>query len=86
LLAALASRRYCTRPARHCDHDHIEPFDTGGVTCPNRNLAPLCRHHHRLKTHAGWRYWMLGPPGMYLWIDPHGLLYLRTRDGTRQLE
>ena len=20
------------------------------------NLAPLCRHHHRLKTHAGWRY------------------------------
>ena len=77
---------HCNRPARRCDCDHIEPFDSGGVTCPTCNLAPLCRHHHRLKTLAGWRYWMLGPPGTYLWADPHGLLYLRTRDGTRQLE
>jgi hypothetical protein len=82
---------HCTRPARHCDCDHIQPFDTdnpnaGGVTCPTCNLAPLCRHHHRLKTLAGWRYWKLGPPGTYLWQDPHGLLYLRTRHGTRQLE
>ncbi|WP_157544619.1 hypothetical protein [Nocardioides halotolerans] len=50
------------------------------------NLAPLCRHHHRLKTLAGWRYWPLGPPGTYLWRDPHGLLFVRTRDGTRALE
>lgn len=77
---------HCNRPARHCDCDHISAFDTGGVTCPTCNLAPLCRHHHRLKTLAGWRYWMLGPPGMYLWADPHGLLYLRTPHGTRQLE
>jgi hypothetical protein len=77
---------HCTRPARRCDCDHITPFDTGGLTCPHCNLAPLCRHHHRLKTHAGWRYWKLGPPGTYLWQEPHGLLYLRTRDGTRQLE
>ena len=75
----------CNRPARQCDCDHITPYDQGGPTCPC-NLAPLCRHHHRLKTHAGWRYWMLGPPGTYLWRDPHGLLYLRTRDGTRALE
>lgn len=77
---------HCTRPARLCDCDHIRPFDDDGPTCPTCNLAPLCRHHHRLKTHAGWRYWMLGPPGTYLWADPHGLLYLRTRHGTRQLE
>jgi hypothetical protein len=77
---------HCTRAARRCDCDHITPFDSGGVTCPRCNLAPLCRHHHRLKTLAGWRYWMLGPPGAYLWRDPHGLLYLRTRDGTRALE
>ncbi len=75
----------CNRPARQCDCDHITPYDQGGPTCPC-NLAPLCRHHHRLKTHAGWRYWMLGPPGTYLWRDPHGLLYLRTRDGTRALD
>ena len=80
---------HCTRPARLCDCDHITPFDphdpdAGGVTCPNCNLAPLCRHHHRLKTLAGWRYWKLGP-ATYLWTDPHGLLYLRTRDGTRSL-
>lgn len=77
---------HCDRPARRCDCDHIEPFDAGGLTCPTCNLAPLCRHHHRLKTLGGWRYWMLGPPGAYRWADPHGLFYVRTRDGTRQLE
>ncbi len=76
---------HCTRPTRRSDCDHIQPFDTGGVTCPTCNLAPLCRHHHRLKTLAGWRYWKLDPT-TYLWTDPHGLLYLRTRDGTRPLE
>ena len=50
------------------------------MTCPC-NLAPLCRHHHRLKTVAGWRYLMLAP-GIYLWTDPFGLRYLRTPDGT----
>ena len=25
-------------------------------------------------------------PTTYLWIDPHGLLYLRDRNGTRQLD
>ena len=81
---------YCRRRARRCDCDHIVPFDAddpeaGGPTCPKCYLAPLCRHHHRLKTHGGWRYSMLSP-GTYLWRDPYGLLYLRTADGTRQLD
>ena len=88
-IVELAARRcvhpFCNRSARRCDCDHIKPFDSGGPTCPRCNLAPLCRHHHRLKTHAGWRYWKLGPES-YLWTDPHGLLYLRERDGTRQLD
>jgi hypothetical protein len=85
LAAKTCVHPHCNRPARRCDCDHIKPFDAGGATCPKCNLAPLCRHHHRLKTHAHWRYWKLGPT-TYLWRDPYGLIYLRTRDGTRQLD
>ena len=76
---------HCTRPARSADIDHIEPFDDGGRT-ETTNLAALCRRHHRLKTHGGWRYLALerddGPPGVYLWTSPRGELYLRTPTGT----
>jgi hypothetical protein len=85
LNARRCAHPYCNRSARRCDYDHVVAFDKGGATCPKCNLAPLCRHHHRLKTHAGWRYWKLGPE-TYLWRDPHGLIYLRTRDGTRELD
>jgi hypothetical protein len=74
---------YCTRPARRCDCDHVIPYARGGPTCPC-NLAPLCRHHHRLKTHAGWRYTIL-EPGYYLWSDPYGQHFLRGPDGTHDL-
>lgn len=46
---------------------------------------PLCRHHHRLKTHTPWRYVRLDPT-TYRWTDPHGLTYLRDRAGTRTLD
>jgi hypothetical protein len=74
---------YCTRPARRCDCDHVIPHARGGPTCPC-NLAPLCRHHHRLKTHAGWHYTIL-EPGFYLWSDPHGQHFLRGPHGTHDL-
>lgn len=74
---------YCTRRADRCDCDHIVPHARGGPTCPC-NLAPSCRHHHRLKTHAGWRYTMI-EPGVYLWLDRHGQRFLRTPDGTRDI-
>ena len=55
---------FCTRPARGCragehdaDCDHITPYGPYATGRPARcNLAPLCRRHHRLKTHGGWRY------------------------------
>ena len=82
---------WCTRPARRCDHDHRTPYDhdhpdgTGGdgptCTC---NVSPLCRHHHRLKTHAGWRYTEI-EPGTYLWVSPHGHQLLRDPTGTRDV-
>ena len=72
---------WCTRPARTaCDHDHAIPHDQGGPTC-SCNVAPLCRHHHRLKTHTPWRYRLL-EPGVYLWSSPHGYVFLRDPSGT----
>ncbi len=81
---------WCTRPARSrsggrgCDHDHVTPYDPAdparGPTCIC-NLAPLCRSHHRLKTHTGWRYRTL-EPGTYLWTSPHGYRYLADQTGT----
>jgi len=74
---------WCSRPVRRCDHDHVivwKPNGTGGPTCPC-NLAPLCRQHHRLKTHGRWRYLVL-KPGMYLWTSPHGYHHLVDHHGT----
>jgi hypothetical protein len=74
---------WCTRPARACDLDHIVPHGVGGATC-DCNLAPLCRRHHRLKTHTRWTYTTI-EPGTYLWTTPHGHTYLTDHTGTRNL-
>ncbi len=70
---------WCSRPARRCDTDHTIPAARGGPTCPC-NLAPLCRRHHRIKTHGHWTYTTL-EPGHYLWTSKHGYQYLRDPDG-----
>jgi hypothetical protein len=74
---------WCTKPARCCDLDHIEPWDPlpGGGQTRSANLAPLCRHHHRLKTHARWTYHRLDTR-LFLWTDPHGFHYLRDHAST----
>jgi len=74
---------YCTRPARRCDHDHIREYARGGPTS-TENIAPLCRHHHRLKTHARWTYTPI-EDGTYLWTSPHGLTFIRDHTGTRDV-
>jgi 5-methylcytosine-specific restriction endonuclease McrA len=72
---------WCTRPAEDCDTDHVIPYSEGGPTASD-NLAPLCRRHHRLKTHhCGWGYTVL-EPGSYLWHSPHGYQFLRDHRGT----
>ncbi|MBZ5735267.1 HNH endonuclease [Nocardioides sp. TRM66260-LWL] len=78
---------YCRRPARSCDADHIDPYEAGGPTASS-NLAPLCRKHHRHKTHDGWRYRPSGPdqPGVYLWRSPNGVRFRRDRHGTTLLD
>ncbi len=69
----------CTRPASACDHEHCVPWPQG-QTC-SANQAPMCRRHHRHKTHLGWSYETL-TPGVYLWTSPHGLKTLRMPEGT----
>ena len=72
---------WCSRPAKDCDDDHVIPYAEGGPTASD-NLAPLCRRHHRLKTHhSGWGYTVL-EPGSYLWSSPRGYQFLRDHRGT----
>ncbi|WP_030485100.1 HNH endonuclease signature motif containing protein [Nocardioides aequoreus] len=66
----------CQRDSRSCDLDHIEAYDPDGPPDQTRpsNLAPLCRRHHRAKTHAGWSY-VRRRDGTYAWTSPQGQTY-----------
>ncbi|MCW2867308.1 MAG: endonuclease [Marmoricola sp.] len=74
---------WCNAPARTADCDHVVAHGDGGPTC-SCNLAPLCRRHHRLKTHATWTSTSVSP-GTYLWSSPHGYQFLRDHHGTRDV-
>jgi hypothetical protein len=78
---------FCDRPSRGCDIDHRIPVGEAlgqhGASC-DCNLVPLCRHHHRLKTHAGWAYTQIEPE-VWLWTDPHGRSYVRDHHSTRDV-
>ncbi len=71
---------HCTRPATRCDIDHHQPHDQGGPTCPC-NLVPLCRRHHRAKTHSTWRYDTI-TSGSYVWTSPNGYRFRVDHRGT----
>jgi hypothetical protein len=63
----------CTVLATRCDLDHTVPWPHG-PTCPC-NLAALCRHHHRLKTHdPGWTL-TNHDNGHLTWTTPWGTSY-----------
>jgi hypothetical protein len=64
----------CGRPAATCDLDHTVPHDQGGLTC-ECNLAPLCRHHHRMKQAEGWTLEQVSP-GVLAWLTPAGRRYI----------
>ena len=69
----------CNRDSRACDLDHLTPYvpiDEGGPPGQTRpdNLAPLCRTHHRVKTHTAWDYTRLDDGG-YAWTSPSGQHY-----------
>ncbi|MCD5352825.1 DUF222 domain-containing protein [Kineosporia mesophila] len=71
----------CGRDAAQCDVDHATPFAQGGKSCPC-NLVPLCRFHHRLKTHAAWTLRLTRPDEPY----PEGTIEWRSRLGQQHIE
>ncbi len=84
---------HCTRTSARTDLDHIDeyvPPDQGGPPgqTSTATLAPLCRRHHRAKTHPSpdgqWDYQQLTPT-TWLWTSPHGIRYLVHPDGTTTL-
>jgi hypothetical protein len=75
---------WCQRRARRADCDHIDPAARGGTTC-DCNIAPLCRRHHRAKTHTRWRYDKVDDTS-FVWRSPNGLVFGRDHHGTSPLE
>ena len=63
----------CRRSAELSDIDHAIPWDEGGNTSPE-NLGVLCRRHHRLKTHGGWKI-VSNADGSCTWTSPYGKKY-----------
>jgi len=60
----------CRRSALLSDLDHAESWDSGGSTSPD-NIGALCRRHHRLKTHDGWKIQSFAD-GSCTWTSPLG--------------
>ncbi|HTW14017.1 MAG TPA: HNH endonuclease [Nocardioides sp.] len=75
---------WCQRRARRADCDHIDPAARGGTTC-DCNIAPLCRRHHRAKTHTRWRYDKVDDTS-FVWRSPNGLIFGRDHHGTIPLD
>jgi hypothetical protein len=67
--------------------DHTEPFQHGADRPAGQsglgNYGPMTTLHHRVKTFGTWT--VKQPfPGIYLWRDAHGALYLVDHTGTRR--
>jgi len=60
----------CRRSALLSDLDHAQSWELGGSTSPD-NIGALCRRHHRLKTHDGWKIESF-PDGSCTWTSPFG--------------
>lgn len=60
----------CRRSALLSDLDHAESWESGGVTSAD-NIGALCRRHHRLKTHDGWKLESFSD-GSCTWTSPLG--------------
>ncbi|WES65597.1 DUF222 domain-containing protein [Microbacter sp. GSS18] len=64
----------CGVPASRCELDHTLAWEHGGATALE-NLAPVCKGHHTLKHHGGWRVEQVGGGGALRWTSPAGRRY-----------
>jgi hypothetical protein len=60
----------CRRSGVKGEIDHVIPWEEGGETSP-KNLGLLCKRHHQLKTHGGWKLESF-EDGSCEWTSPHG--------------
>ena len=60
----------CRRSGELADIDHAHSWESGGETNP-ANLGLLCRRHHRMKTHGGWKL-KSNADGSCTWESPVG--------------
>ena len=63
----------CRHSAARADLDHAKSWESGGETSA-ANLGALCRRHHRLKTHGGWKL-QSHSDGACTWTSPLGKIY-----------
>ena len=63
----------CRRSGQLADIDHAQSWESGGETDP-ANLGLLCRRHHRMKTHGGWKL-ESNADGSCSWESPLGKHY-----------
>ena len=74
---------YASNTSRRMQIDHTVPHDDGGPSTIG-NYGPMTLTHHRIKTHDRWQVHQPFP-GIYLWRDPGGAIYLVDHTGTRQI-
>jgi hypothetical protein len=80
---------FASNTTRSKQIDHTEPYRHGEDRPPGQsgvgNYGPMTTFHHRIKTFGRWT--VKQPfPGVYLWRDAHGALYLVDHTGTRRID
>lgn len=79
---------FASNTTRRKQIDHTEPYQHGADQPEGQsgvgNYGPMTTLHHRIKTFGRWT--VKQPfPGIYLWRDAHGAVYLVDHTGTRQV-
>lgn len=75
---------YAASMSRRLDRDHTKPYDEDGPPgqTTESNLGKMTRHHHRIKTHAGWT--VEQQHGRFTWTTPHGRVFVTDGRGTHR--